>query len=69
MNKPMNKNQYREALDQLEITQLGAGRLLRIGSRTSRRWALGEGRIPFTAEALLKLMLKGKVKPRDLEKL
>ena len=64
---PMTPIQDREALRRLELSQLAAGRLLRIGPRTSRRWALGEARIPETAAMMLRLMVKGKISRDDIE--
>ena len=65
----MSPTQFRKALDKLEMTQTDIGKLLRLGDRTPRRWALEEARIPFTAEALMKLMVSGKITPKDLETL
>ena len=53
----MNAKQYRAALEKLEITQLAAGEMLQVGARTSRRWALGEARIPAPVAMLLRLMV------------
>jgi hypothetical protein len=65
----MNAKQYRAALDKLNLSQLGLGELFKVGPRTSRRWALDEGRIPFTAAALLQLLLKKKIKLEDIQKI
>lgn len=59
---PMTTEEYRAALDKLDINQQAAGRLFAVGSRTARRWALGEARIPMPVAMLLRLMLKKKIK-------
>jgi len=59
---PMTTEEYRAALDKLGISQQGVGRLFAVGARTSRRWALGEARIPMPVAILLRLMLKKKMK-------
>lgn len=55
----MTANQYRAALAKLELTQVGAARLLGVGERTSRRWA--EEGVTGSAAILLRLMVAGKV--------
>lgn len=40
MSKPeMSAAQYRDALEELETTQVGGAKLLGVDERTSRRWA------------------------------
>jgi hypothetical protein len=58
----MTTEEYRAALEKLGINQQAAGRLFVVGARTSRRWALGEARIPMPVAILLRLMLKKKIK-------
>ena len=58
----MNSKQYRAALDKLGLTQLAAGELFLVGSRTSRRWALDEARVPGPVAILLRLLLKKRIK-------
>jgi hypothetical protein len=62
----MTSDQYRAALERLDLTQVAAGDLFRVGDRTSRRWALGEARIPAAVAILLKLMLKKRVNPEEV---
>lgn len=59
--------EYRAALASLGLSQVGAAKLLRVGDRTSRRWAAGD-EIPAAVAYLLRLMVKHKVKPGDLDK-
>lgn len=63
----MTANQFRAALARLELSQLGAARLCGVDGRTTRRWALGERAIPPPAAILLRLLLAGKVTPKDIE--
>ena len=60
---------YRKALDQIGLTQNAAARFLRIGERSSRRYALAENELPFPIEALLKIMAAKKIKPEQVLKL
>lgn len=53
----MTPNAYREALDSLGLSQVGAATLFGVNPRTSRRWALGEQDIPKAVEIALRLML------------
>jgi hypothetical protein len=65
----MNAQQYRDALDKLGLSQLRAGELFRVGARTSRRWALDEARIPHPVAILLRLLVKKRIKLKDIEAL
>jgi len=58
----MDHKQYRKALDALEMSQVAAGELFEVGSRTSRRWALGEARIPKAVAMWLELLVKKQLK-------
>jgi hypothetical protein len=62
MIKPMTTEEYRAALDKLGINQQAAGRFLGVGSRTARRWALDEARVPNPVALLLRLMVKKKLR-------
>ena len=55
--KPMTTNEYRAALEDLELTQVDAGNLFGVGPRSARRWALGEARVPLAVAMMLRLML------------
>lgn len=61
----MTANQYRAALSHLDLTQVGAARLFKIGDRTSRRWA--EEGVEGTPAILLQLLLDGKITIADVE--
>ena len=61
----MTASQYRDALARLDLTQVGAARLLGVNEATSRRWA-AHG-VTGTAAILLRLMIAGRVDPKDIE--
>jgi len=58
----MDADEYREALDKLKMSQVAAGEMFEVGSRTSRRWALGEARIPRAVAMVLNLMVKKRLR-------
>jgi DNA-binding transcriptional regulator YiaG len=62
----MTANQFRAALDRLELSQIEAARLFKANGRTARRWALGERSVPEPVAILLRLMLAGKLTADDL---
>lgn len=61
----MTANQFRAALARLELSQLGAARLFRVGERTARRWA--EDGVSGPVAIMLRLMLAGKLTAKDIE--
>lgn len=65
----MTANQFRAAIDRLNLSQVGAARLIGADPRTARRWALGEREIPECVAILLRLMLAGKISIADIEAL
>jgi len=62
----MTPADYRKTIDQLGLSQRGAGRFLGVDERTSRRWVSGEAAIPVAVALLLRLMVKFKLKPADV---
>jgi DNA-binding transcriptional regulator YiaG len=42
----MTAKKFRATLAKLELSQRGAARLFNVNERTSRRWALGELKVP-----------------------
>ena len=65
----MTPTEYREAIESLGLSQVGAARLFGVDPRTSRRWALGELPVPRPVELALKLMLKHGVAVADAQSL
>jgi hypothetical protein len=63
----MTPNQYRTAIAKLGLSQRGAAAFLKIGERTSRRWALGESPIPEGYAMLLRLMVRLNLAPVDVD--
>jgi DNA-binding transcriptional regulator YiaG len=56
----MTSNQYRDAIEQLGLTQAAAARLLGVDTRTSKRWANDERTIPGPVERFLKYLIARK---------
>jgi len=56
-------DEYAALIAKLGLSQQGAARFLRIGTRTSRRWIAGEARIPYHVGLLLDLMVQHKIEP------
>ncbi len=57
----MTGDEYRNALEELGMSQLFAAELFDVDPRTSRRWALGERRIQPAVVQLLNLLLTKKI--------
>lgn len=62
----MTANQYRRALEQLELSQFAAAKHLGVAGRTSQNWALGFSPVHPCAAMLLRLLLEGKINIDDL---
>ena len=63
----MTPTQYRSAIKALGLSQERAGDWLGIGRRTSQGYALGEYPVPQPVAKLLRLMVKLKLKPDDVD--
>lgn len=63
----MTPEEYRAALDALDLTQAQAAKLMGVDDRTSRRWALGERAIPGSVSLALELMLGQQPKTERLD--
>ena len=63
----MTPQEYRKAIEKLGLTQVAAARLFKVADRTSRRWALGETRIPESVAMQLRTVIKHKIKPGDVK--
>lgn len=61
----MTPTEFRAALARLQLSQLGAARLLQVDGRTARRWA--QHGVNGPTAVLLRLLLNGKVRLRDIE--
>jgi hypothetical protein len=65
----MTHNQFRKALDHLEISQLGIARMFGEKPRTIRRWCAGHSRIPSTAVILIRALVLGELTKQQVEQL
>jgi hypothetical protein len=63
----MTPSQYKAAIKALGLSQQRAGDWLGIGRRTSQSYALGETRIPEPVAKLLRIMIKLKLNPDEIE--
>lgn len=63
----MTAAQFKAALARLDLTQVGAARLLGADGRTARRWASGERTIPKPVVIMLRLLLAKKITVEDIE--
>ena len=61
----MTASQYRALLSRLGLSQVGAAKLLRVGDRTSRRWA--QNGVTGTAAVVLRLLEAGTISVEDIE--
>lgn len=63
----MNGPQIQRAIDKLQLSQLGFGRLMKVDGRTVRKWVAGTQAPPASARILLTLLLQGKITIEDVE--
>ena len=65
----MNETEYSKAIKKLGLSQVGAGQFFGVSVKTSPRWARGESPVHPAVAMLLRVMLKYKLTPSDVEKL
>lgn len=65
--EPMSPEAYKRAIAKLGLSQVRAGKLLGVTARTGQAWALGERKIPRSAELLVKLLARGTITIDDLK--
>jgi hypothetical protein len=63
----MTPKQYRAAIAAVGLSQRKAGPFLGVQERASRSWALGESPVPGAVAKLLRLMVRLKLKPEDVD--
>ena len=63
----MTPDQYRNAIKKLGMSQAKAGEFLGVSLRTSQGYALGEYPIPEGFAKLLRLMVRLKLRPEDIQ--
>lgn len=64
----MTPKQYADAIERLGLSQRAAGAFLGIDERQSRRWIAGDARIPESVAKLLRLMIKLKLTPEEVQR-
>lgn len=62
----MTAAEYREAIAELGLSQVGAAHFLHVDERTSRRWALGEKAVPYGVAMMLRTMLAHRISVRKV---
>ncbi len=63
----MTPTQYRAAIKSLSLSQERAGDFLGIGRRTSQGYALGEYPVPEPVAKLLRLVVRLKLVPEEVQ--
>jgi hypothetical protein len=63
----MTGKEFKRALGHLNVSQLGAGRLLGVDGRTVRAWVADAARIPEGVAILIRLLVAGKITIEDIE--
>jgi hypothetical protein len=64
----MTARQFTQALEKLDLSQLGAARMLGYDGRTVRRWVAGDGAIPPAVAKLLRLALARRITVEEIER-
>ena len=62
----MTGKELKRALERLEVSQLGAGRLLGVDGRTVRAWIADAARIPEAVAILVRLLVASKITVEDI---
>jgi glyoxylate carboligase len=62
----MTSLEYHAAIGRLGLSQVAAGKFLGVNPRQSRRWIAGDSAIPESVAKLLRLMIRLKLKPKDV---
>jgi hypothetical protein len=63
----MTPAQYRKAIAKVGLSQRAAGAFFGVDERQSRRWAAGDAGVPESTAKLLRLMIRLKLTPDDVE--
>jgi len=64
--KPMSAVEHRKSIDQNRLTYAIFARVIGVDARTARRWGDGSRKIPAVVSGVLRLMLTGVIKPRQI---
>jgi hypothetical protein len=65
----ISSRQYRRFLAALDISQGRAAKMFELAPRSSRRYALNEVNIPDAINIVLRLMIKHRYTPDDIDEL
>jgi len=60
---PMTADEYREAIERVGLTQVGAAEFFNVADTTSRRWIAGRHPIPDAVAMTLRLMIRYNLTP------
>lgn len=63
----MTPKQYRQALEKLGLSIIGAAPVFGISKRQAQRYASGEAPVPKLVSAVLNLAMKGRITMEDLQ--
>lgn len=61
----MDQHEFREAIEQLGLSQIQAADFLGVTERTARRWATDSKGIPHAVAIALSLMIKFNITPQQ----
>jgi len=64
--RPMSAAEYRKALERNRQTYALFAHVIGVDARTARRWGDGSRKIPAVVSGVLRLMLTGVIKPRQI---
>lgn len=65
----MNGEEYRKAIERLDLTQVEAARFLGVDDTTSRRWVADKSPVPRATVMLLRLMIRYRLSPDHVQTL
>lgn len=65
-SKPMNAEQFHEAISQLGMNHIDFGKLVGAHKRTVQKWYSGESAVPRHIAMLVNLMIDTKTPPEGL---
>jgi DNA-binding transcriptional regulator YiaG len=62
----MTADEFRDALDDLDMTQNLAAEVIGVDLRVLRRWAAGERDVPGSVETMLRVMIIWEIAPQEI---
>jgi hypothetical protein len=67
-DNPMTVAKYLKAIAMVGLSQVKASEFFEVSRKTSPRWARGEAPIPGAVAKLLRVMIKHKISPEEVDK-